>query len=389
MTQIKETLHQHVAQLAPELKTLSDFIYDHPELGHQEYKSSAAHVSLLEKHGFTVETPYVGFNTAFRATFDSGKPGPTIAYLSEYDALPSIGHGCGHNMLGTVDTGAGIALSKVISETGGRVIVLGTPAEETSGTKVDMANAGVFDDIDVAMCTHPSDANTVSGTSMAIHPIAFEFFGKPAHAAEAPEEGINALDAMLNLFNNINTLRQEMRPSARVHGIITHGGDAANIIPEYTRAEFYVRALDTEYMNVLSEKIINCANAAAIASGCTMKHNDFENIYKDMVTNEQLSATYNANAAAVGIEMVAEKEGGNGSLDMGDVSHVVPSIHAYYSITNGKRVIGHTPEFRDATKTPFAYDMMEKVVESLARTGVDVLTNPELLDAIQAEFKQH
>ncbi|KAF3300517.1 amidohydrolase [Aerococcus sp. 150760007-1] len=383
---VKETLHQEVNALETDLRGLSDYIFANPELGHQEFKSSKAHIALLEKHGFTVETPYAGFDTAFRATFDSGQPGPTIAYLSEYDALPSIGHGCGHNMLGTVDTGAGIALSKVINQTGGRVIVLGTPAEETTGTKVDMANSGVFDDVDVAMCTHPSDENTMSGTSMAIHPIAFEFFGKPAHAAEAPEEGINALDAMLNLFNNINSLRQEMRSSARVHGIITHGGDAANVIPEYTRAEFYVRALDTPYMEVLSEKIINCAKAAALASGCTMKHTDFENIYRDMITNETLSAVYNENASELGIEMVPEKLGENGSIDMGDVSHVVPSIHSYYSITNGKRVIGHTPEFRDCTQTPFAYDMMMKVVETLARTGIDVISKPELLAEIRTEF---
>src|SRR5699024_10735758 len=276
----KEQLHEIVSEMREELQGLSDYIYENPELGLNEYKSSQAHVDLLRKHGFDVEYPYLGFDTAFKATFDSGKEGPTVAYLSEYDALPSIGHGCGHNMLGTVDTGAGIALSKVINQTGGRVIVLGTPAEETTGTKVDMANSGVFDDVDLAMCTHPSDENTMSGTSMAIHPIAIEFFGKPTHAAAAPGEGINALDAILNLFNNINSLRQEMRSSARVHGIITHGGDAANVIPEYTRAEFYVRALDTPYMEVLSEKIINCAKAAALASGCTMKHTDFENIYK-------------------------------------------------------------------------------------------------------------
>ncbi len=386
MTQ-KEELHQIVLGLEKELRELSDYIFENPELGHEEYKSAQAHVELLEKHGFSVEKPYAGFETAFRATYNSGREGPTVAYLSEYDALPSIGHGCGHNMLGTIDTGAGIALSKVIEEVGGRVVVLGTPAEETSGTKVDMANQGVFDDIDVALCTHPSDENTMSGTSMAIHPIAFEFFGKPAHAAEAPEEGINALDAMLNLFNAINAMRQEMKPSARVHGIITHGGDAANVIPEYTRAEFYVRTLDMPYLEELSQKVINCAKGAALASGCEMQYDTFENIYKDMLTNNTLSEAYNQNASDCGIEMVPEKRGANGSIDMGDVSHVVPSIHSYYSITDGERVIGHTPEFRDCTQTPFAYEMMLKVVETLARTGYDVLTQPELLAQINADFE--
>ena len=234
----KEQLHEIVSEMREELQGLSDYIYENPELGLNEYKSSQAHVDLLRKHGFDVEYPYLGFDTAFKATFDSGKEGPTVAYLSEYDALPGIGHGCGHNMLGTVDTGAGIALSKVVGETGGRVVVLGTPAEETDGVKVDMANADTFDDVDVALCTHPSDQNLMSNVSLAMEALEFEFFGKTAHAAGAPWEGINALDAAINMFNLVNAGRQQLRPDARVHGIIAEGGVAANIIPEYTRVFF-------------------------------------------------------------------------------------------------------------------------------------------------------
>ncbi|WP_124058517.1 M20 family metallopeptidase [Vaginisenegalia massiliensis] len=384
----KEQLHQIVEALQPELKKLSDYLYDNPELGLKEFKSSKAHVEFLRKHGFKVEYPYLDFETAFRATFDSGKPGPTVAYLSEYDALPEIGHGCGHNMLGTVDTGAGIALSKVLSETGGRVVVLGTPAEETDGIKVDMAKADTFDDIDVAICSHPSDKNEVSGDSLAMDAIKFEFFGKTAHAAGAPWEGKNALDAVINLFNGINAMRQQMKPTARVHGIISDGGLAANVIPDYTAAEFYVRAPKKAEKEALLERVIACAQAAAQAAGCTMKHSFYEKSYDDMVTNQVLSRLFNQNALDLGVEMIENEGDTIGSLDTGNVSQVVPAIHPYYDITEGKPLAKHTVEFRDCTKTDFGYQAMYRTVEILARTGYDVLADTDKLQAIKVEFDE-
>lgn len=384
----KEQLHEIVTGMREELQGLSDYIYENPELGLNEYKSSQAHVDLLKKHGFDVEYPYLGFDTAFRATFDSNKPGPTIAYLSEYDALPGIGHGCGHNMLGTVDTGAGIALSKVLEETGGRVVVLGTPAEETDGVKVDMANADTFNDVDIALCTHPSDQNLMSNVSLAMEALEFEFFGKTAHAAGAPWEGINALDAAINMFNLVNASRQQLRPDARVHGIIVDGGVAANIIPEYTRVQFYVRSLDINYLQDVKAMVIRSAEAAAAATGCTMKYNYFEKSYFNMITNQKLSDTYNQNAKALGIEMIDGGDDLSGSIDMGNVSQVVPAIHSYYDITEGKPTTGHTVEFREATRTEFGYQAMMRTVEILARTGYDVITQPELLTEITEEFNK-
>lgn len=384
----KASLHSVAQSLRQDLQSLSDFIYDHPEIGLTEVESSKAHVELLRKHDFEVEIPYLDFATAFRATFDSGKPGPTIAYLSEYDALPEIGHGCGHNLLGTVNTGAGIALSKVIHEIGGRVIVLGTPAEETDGIKVDMAKANTFDDIDIAICSHPADMNEESGTSLAMDAIRFEFFGKTAHAAAAPWEGINALDAALNLFNLINAMRQEIKPSARIHGIIAEGGVAANVIPDYTRCDFYVRADRKPYLRILREKVIACAEAAAKASGCEMKWSYYEKSYDDMITNQHLSQTFNQNAAEQGMMMQAAGGATHGSLDTGNVSQVVPAIHPWYEITDGKKVVGHTREFRDCTKTEFAYQTMLKMVEALAATGYDVISQPELFTKIKEEFDQ-
>lgn len=385
---MKEQLHGITQDLKQEFKNLSDYIYENPELGFEEYKSSKAHVDLLEKHDFVVEYPYLGFDTAFRATYDSGKPGPTIAYLSEYDALPGIGHGCGHNMLGTVDTGAGIVLSKLINEIGGRVVVLGTPAEETSGVKVDMADANTFDDIDIAMCTHPSDGNYVSGTSMAMDALEFEFYGETAHAAAAPWMGVNALDAVINMFNMVNAQRQQFKDDWRVHGIIADGGVAANVIPEYTRAQFYVRAMKLDDVKILRELVITAAESAAKTSGCRMEYNFFEKSYHNMITNNRLSELYNANAKTVGIEMSPNNENG-GSIDMGNVSQVVPAIHPYYDITEGIKTAGHTVKFREATRTSFAYDAMCKTIEILAKTGYDIVTDPKLLSEIQDEFNQN
>ncbi|WP_423190230.1 M20 family metallopeptidase [Alkalibacterium sp. f15] len=375
-----------IDELRPELQELSEYIYEHPELGHEEVKSSKAHVDLLEKHGFEVEYPYLGISTAFKAVYKGGKAGPTLAYLSEYDALPGIGHGCGHNILGATDTGAGIVLSKLVDEVGGTVIVLGTPAEETNGDKVTMADADTFDDVDVAFCTHPSDKNYASGKSMAMEAIEFRFYGKTAHAAATPFEGKNALEACINFFNSVSTLRQQLRPTARVHGVIKEGGEAANIIPDYTRAEFYVRAMDMPYLNELREKVIRCAEAGALAADCKMEWSHYEASYKNLITNETLSALYNDNMHSLGVEMVTEPRESMGSMDMGNVSQVVPAINPYFEITNGKSVSGHTTEFRECTLTEEAYEAMEKTIAGLTYTALDLITDSEKLHQVKEEF---
>lgn len=385
----QEEINKIIKQLRPELQELSEYIYDHPELGHEEVKSSKAHVELLKKHGFDVEYPYLGIDTAFKAVYKGNKEGPTLAYLSEYDALPGIGHGCGHNILGATDTGAGIVLSKLVDDVGGTVVVLGTPAEETNGDKVTMADAGTFDDIDVAFCTHPSDGYYASGTSMAMEAVEFRFYGKTAHAAASPFEGKNALDACINFFNNVSTLRQQIHPSARVHGVIKEGGEAANVIPDYSRAEFYVRAMDMPYLNELREKVIRCAEAGALAADCRMEWGHYEAAYKNLITNETLSSLYNKNMGSLGIDMITEERDSMGSMDMGNVSQVVPAINPYFEITDGKSVSGHTIEFREFTKTDAAYEAMEKTMAGLTYTALDLLTNTETLQRVKEEFQQN
>lgn len=380
-----EKIDGAVDALAPSLDELSQYIYDHPELGFEEFKSSAAHIALLKEHGFAVEENYLDFPTAFRAVYDSGKPGLTVAYLPEYDALPGIGHGCGHNLLGTVETGAGIVLSKVIDEIGGRVVVLGTPAEETAGVKVDMAAADTFDDVDFAISTHPSDDNYTSQTSQALIPIEVTFHGKTAHAASAPEKGINALDALLLTFTNLNALRQQLPSTVRVHGIVKEGGKAANVIPDLTVGEFYVRAMTMPEVLDVKRRFIACIDGAATATGCTYELREYEKSYFNLITNRTLSSLFDDNMERLGRKVNKETRS-TGSLDMGNVSQVVPTINPYYGITDGVTVPGHTVEFRECTLTDFGKGAGRDAIRAQVMTAIDVMREPALFEAIQKEF---
>ena len=230
---MKEQLLQISEELKQRLWEMSDYIHDHPELGNQEFEAVNTLTSFLKEHNFSVEVGVAGLETAFTAVYDSKKPGLSVAYLCEYDALPDLGHGCGHNMIGVMSAGAGVLLSKIIDEVGGKVYVFGTPAEETNGAKVTMAEAGLFNEMDAVMMVHPDGYTTESGTSLAMEALQFDYTGRPSHAAASPENGINALNAVIQLFNGIDALRQHVKSDVRMHGIITNGGVAANIVPEH------------------------------------------------------------------------------------------------------------------------------------------------------------
>lgn len=375
-----------IKKIEEELKELNEFIYRNPELGLKEYKTSKAHVDILRKHNFQVEEKYVGIKTAFKAVKESEKPGPTIAYLAEYDALPGMGHGCGHNLLGTTSTGAGIVLGELISEIGGKVIVFGTPAEENFGGKVDMVNHGSFDDVDVVMLSHPMDKYIKSGKSLAMEALQFTFKGQSAHAAAFPEKGINALDAAINTFNNINALREHIRRDARIHGIIKEGGKAANIVPDLAIAQFYVRATTKTYLQKLVGKVKNCARGAALAAGAELEITNYEASYDNMVTNMTLMEAYTRNLRNFGIKDVEEAEALTGSMDAGNVSHVCPTIHPSFSISD-QEVVAHTIEFAEATIQPLAYEGMKKTVGTLVLTAVDIIQDESLLSTIKHEFE--
>lgn len=357
-----------------------------PELGHQEYYASALLCGMLEREGFSVERGVIGLETAFLAEYDTGKPGAIVALLCEYDALEGLGHACGHHIIGTMSAAAAIGLKRASDGLGGKIRVYGTPAEETKGAKVPMAEAGLFDDCDVALMAHPYHSFERSGQSLALDAIRFEFTGVAAHAAASPHEGVNALDAVLALFGNVNALRQQTRGDARIHGIIDNGGAAPNIIPDYASAKFYVRSSTRAYTDELRAKVLRCAEGAALATGCGLRTSHYEYSYDELLTNETLSSVFMNNLSSAGVAPEEIQEGkDHGSLDLGNVSKRCPSIHPYVKIVE-ERLALHTEAFRDAAMSDAAMDRMLVGAKLLAATAYDVMADEELRAAIRQEF---
>ena len=368
---MKDILLQEGQKLHAKMCEINDYIYSNPELGNEEFKSSSKLIAFLEEHNFTVEKGLLGIETSFRAIYDSKKPGATIGYLCEYDALPEIGHGCGHNMIGVMSSAAGIALSKVIDEIGGKIIVYGTPAEETNGAKVVFAEEGIFDELDVAMLVHPSDVNMKSGTTQALYPLEFRYKGKTAHAASCPQNGVNALNSVIQLFNGIDALRQHVTPDVRMHGIIVKGGVAANIVPDEAVAQFYFRAATKETLDDILEKVKRIAEGAALMTGATLEMERYEFPNDNLVTNENLSEAFNENLRALGITEIKPPKS-SGSSDIGNVSHKVPKIHPYIQVSSCKAP-GHTVELAEATVSDLGHERLLTGAMALAYTGYDVL----------------
>ncbi len=386
-TKMDAFLKQQIEEIHLELCTISDDLYKHPELGDQEYESMKALVHLLASHGFTIETGIADRETAFKATFKGKQPGPVIAYLAEYDALPEVGHGCGHNLIGTMSVGAGIALSKQVEEVGGSVIVLGTPAEETNGAKVPMSEQGIFDEMDVAMMVHPSDSSYESGESLAMDAIQFTYYGKSSHAAASPEQGINALDSVIQLFNGINALRQHLPSDIRIHGIISEGGHAANVVPDKATAQFYVRAKERRMLNEVVNQVKHIANGAAMMTGATLEISNYELSYDNMLTNQPLSKTFTNHLQEITKKPVQAAKQNYGSIDMGNVSQVVPAIHPYIGLDE-PGLIAHTKEFADLTITDKGHQVIADGALALAKTGFEIITNPILLSEIKGAFNK-
>ncbi|HEY8892782.1 MAG TPA: M20 family metallopeptidase [Clostridium sp.] len=381
---MKNQIIEQVEKIKERLWEINDYIFYNPELGDEEFKAVEKLTSLLSEHAFKVKIGIANRETAFKAVYKSNLEGPTIAFLCEYDALPGIGHGCGHDMIGTISVGAAIALSKVIGEVGGTIEVYGTPAEETCGAKIDMAEQGVFDNVDVAMMMHPYGKNCESGPSLAMEALKFDFTGKSSHASSSPENGINALDAVILMFNGINALRQHVTSDVRIHGIISEGGKAANIVPDKAVAKFYIRASKKNNLKEIIQKVKNIANGAAMMTGATLEVSLYEPPFDDMNTNKNLSDSFNKNMRLLGITDINPSEN-IGSLDMGNVSYIVPSIHPLLGIGNPKLNL-HTEEMAKATITKQAHDALITGVMALACTGYDVITERELLSKIKKEF---
>ncbi|HEV2249589.1 MAG TPA: M20 family metallopeptidase [Candidatus Limnocylindria bacterium] len=372
-----------------DLIALSLSLHGEPELGFQEHKSAAKLSLFLEANGFAVQRGYKDVETAYRGDAAGRSSGPTVAILTEYDALPDIGHACGHNLIAMMGTAAAIGVRAVIEALPGRLAAVGTPAEEGGGGKVALVRAGGFADIDVAMMCHPSSRTLSGRTSLASNRVDVEFYGKAAHAAAQPDKGINALDGVIQTFNNVNAMRQQLRPEARIHGIITNGGSAANIIPEYAMAKFSVRALDRRYQQEVLERFIACAEGAAAATGTKLKVTVHQNSgYLNMVPSQPLAERWAAHMRALGqnVQTTVDDER-MGSTDMGNVSQILPAIHPYIGIAP-EGTPGHSTAFRDAAATVAAHESALCAAKALALVAIDALADPSLLARARAEFAE-
>lgn len=385
--EIKERVVRHIESIAPALIEVSHAIHARPELNFEEVFASETLVRASGRLGLPVELGLYGSVTGFGG--DAGS-GPTVCVMSEYDALPGIGHGCGHNVIAAAGLGAAIGLSVVAAECGGRIRYLGTPAEEGGGGKIVMARNGALEGVDAAMMVHSADADLTTIDAIALQQLVVEYHGREAHAAAAPHVGRNALDAAVLGYTAVAALRQHILPTERVHGIFTKAGDKPNIVPNETAMEWYVRSDTITTLAELKERVLGALSAGAHACGCTMDHTWVGYPYADMVTNEHLSASYALNAARTGRTVRDPRTSGHrvvGSTDMGNVSHLVPSIHPMIACAPTGTAI-HTSAFTGHAASSLADRAVIDGAVSMALTGVDFWLSSELRDAVAADFRK-
>ena len=377
----KEKFKDTLDNLHKELCDVSDWMYHNPEVGFEEYETSKYLVNFIESKNTKVNYPSHNLDTAFDVTF--GDSGPLVVLCVEYDALPEIGHACGHNIIATASIGAGLGLQDLANDLGIRVKLLGTPAEEGGGGKIILLDNGAFEDAKCSMMIHPGYENVVNPTFTTIQQYTVEFFGKDAHAAGAPEEGINSLDAQIQLFVNASTYRQQMVQSNRMHGVIKEGGFKPNIIPSYTKSEWYLRSLDKEGLDKLESDFYNFANAAALSTKCEVKITFPDYRYEEIDNNKTMYELYAANSADIERKMILQKEAtrpGLGSTDMGNISQVFPSIHPMLSI-DAKNAVNHQPEYAAATITPGGHKAIYDGAYAMGATIID-LAEKNLWDSL-------
>ena len=375
LSALKDRVCVEVDRMRQELVELSRRIYEAPELGFQERQAVQWLGGFLRERGFSVETGIAGLETAFRAQYRGRKPRPHVALIAEYDALPGLGHACGHNLICTASVGAAAALRGASPSFPGTLSVLGTPAEEGGGGKVFMVDRGVFDDVDAAMMFHPSRNNWWTRGALAALRLTVRFRGRAAHAAAMPEKGINALNALLMTFHGIDALRQHVTSDVRIHGIVSHGGEAANIVPAFAEGKFSVRAGTRAGLTEVLAKVKRCAEAGALATGASVEFEEGP-VYAERHNNRVLATLFAENMARFGVAgEQPPAQGGVGSSDIGNVSLRVPTIHPYLKIVDGD-VSGHTPEFREAAGSQRGLDAMVLAAKALAMTAADAVYRP-------------
>jgi amidohydrolase len=400
INKIKKLVDKKIDHLAKRIIEISHIIYENPELGLSEFKAVDLLTKELESHGYSIKRNVAGLPTAFKAS--KGNLGePTVGLIAEYDALPDLGHACGHNIISASAVGAAMGLSDFLDKSGGRIVVFGTPNEEGSTAeggklvdiesqvrgKVKMVESGSFKDTDVVMEIHPYIKTTLSPDFLALIPVKISFTGKPAHAAAAPEMGVNALEAIILTFNSINSLRQHLRSDTRIHGIITEGGEAPNIVPEKASALFYLRAADKKYLDEVLMKVQKCAEGAGIATGAKLDFNPSSYSLANMINNETLCKFFEKNLIELGLGIdELDRHEHLGSSDIGNVSYVVPSIQPLIAVGE-KDIAIHSREFGKATISKKGDQSLILATKALAFTFLDLIANKDIFRKIKMEHK--
>lgn len=394
MSELKNQISQFIDTNAKIYQDISLAIHAKPEVSDFEYFASQTLSEQLKKEGFEIELPAAGHRTGFAATYKSNKPGPTVVFLAEYDALAGLGHGCGHNVFGATSSLAGAALKSIVDQIGGEVRVYGTPGEEggqNGSAKGSFVKKGYLNDVDFALCTHPGSGSEdgLSTRNYACAPVDVEFWGKPAHAAGCPQDGINALDAQILTYAAIGVLRQQLTDRIRIHGVIVEGGTAPNVIPEYTKAKYYIRAADIDTLHEVYEKVENIVKGSALQTGCTSSMKLYQNLVENMVLTPSLDAIYEKYITELGntvkhVEDVVMP----GSSDVGNISQVVPTIQPHISITD-VQIAGHSQDMVNASCSQKAMDAIVKGAKALAWTALELFENPEELVKVKEDHAWH
>lgn len=365
------------------LNELCMFIYDNPELGFEEIKAAEIQKNFLEERGFTVTFPYSEkLKTAFRSEFQNGD-GPTVIFMSEYDALKGLGHACGHNLIASAAVKAFTDAAELMraNDIKGKIVLLGTPAEEGYGGKCYLINEHAFDNADIALISHPFHVAGLGPNTMGISHLQVEFFGKSAHASMAPEHGINALDAMISLFNAVGAYRQKMAKTCQIHGVITDGGKAPNIIPDYTKAYFYTRSHVQADHKQIDEDFIRMAEGAAMTAGCTSKVSNSSPRYESSISVPALEKVLAEEMTKSGLELKNIDQ--RLSSDFGNVANILPTVNIFFPVSDTEAPKLHTTEFLAAAGTKYAFEQALKAGEAMAKTAIRYLTDAALRQAVK------
>lgn len=391
MTNIRERIEKKVEERLNIYKTIALQIHEKPEVSNYEFFASETLAEQLREEGFEVKLDVAGHRTGFDARYKGKKEGPTVLFFAEYDALPGIGHACGHNLYGATSSLAGVALKEVIDEVGGEVRVYGTPGEEggeNGSAKGSFVREGFLDDVDIALGVHPGYEHRLTSANLANDPVDVAFFGKASHASGAPEKGINALDAIIQVYNASNALREHLTDDVRIHGVITNGGEAANVVPDYASARFYLRAKSRPILNDLYTKFENIVKGAALQTGAEYKFGLFQNSVDNIVPTPSFDAVYEKHLNRYGAFISKDRPNKlGGSSDVGNISQVVPTIQPGIKISDAY-VAGHSIEFREASRSELGLSSIGLGAKVLANTAVDIILDPDLLEKIKTQHRE-